>query len=118
MDLAQFRAKTADTVIRPMLELIEEFGEEEYTREDVRKCENLMYGYLDALGAMTDPTDEAIMDQVRELVLALNDLNAAADDALIETMEREAIWEVVQTSAVARGLQNVPDDVTEEWREW
>ena len=38
--------------------------------------------------------------------------------ALIETVERKAIWELLQTAAVDCGLQNVPDDVTEEWREW
>ena len=28
------------------------------------------------------------------------------------------ILEVIQASAVDCGLQDVPDDVTEEWREW
>lgn len=51
-------------------------------------------------------------------MLALNDLNEELDYALIETVEREAICELIQTAAVDCGLQDVPDDVTEDWREW
>lgn len=51
-------------------------------------------------------------------VLALNDLNEELDYALIETVEREAICELIQTAAVDCGLQDVPDDVTEDWRAW
>ena len=49
-------------------------------------------------------------------MLALNDLNEELDYALIETVEREAICELIQTAAVDCGLQDVPDDVTEDWR--
>ena len=118
MNIAQFKAQTAELVINPMIRFIEEFGAEGYTKEDVKKCDELICAYLDALGAMSNPADDAIMEQVRILVLALNDLNEATDYSLIETEAREAIWEVVQTSAVACGLQDVPEDVTEEWRDW
>ena len=37
---------------------------------------------------------------------------------MIETEERENIWELIQTSAVECGLQDPTDDITEEWREW
>lgn len=118
MDLAQYKAKTTEIVINPMIEFIEEWGAEGYTQEDVRKCEALIHNYLDALSAMTTVTDDAIMEQVKSLVLALNELNEATDYSLIETEAREAIWEVIQSCAVECGLQNAPDDVTEEWREW
>lgn len=39
-------------------------------------------------------------------------------EKLIETTEREVIWELIQSSAVECGLQDVKDDITEEWREW
>ena len=68
--------------------------------------------------SMSNPTNDDIMEQVRILVLALNDLNEATDYALIETEAREALWEIIQTSAVASGLKNAPDDITEEWRDW
>lgn len=36
----------------------------------------------------------------------------------IETGEREAIWQIIQSSAEECGLSDPPEDVTEEWREW
>ena len=116
MDVRIYKEQTKETVVDPMIEFIEEWGAEGYTREDVSECERLMYRYLDALAALSEISDDAIMEQVKILVLALNELNEETD--MIETVEREAIWEIVQASAVDCGLQNIPDDVTEEWREW
>lgn len=118
MNLAQYKAKTTETVVDPMIEFIEEWGAEGYTKEDVHKCEALIHSYLDAIFALSAATNDAIMEQVKTLVLALNDLNEETDYSLIETEAREAIWEVIQSSAVDCGLQNAPDDVTEQWREW
>ena len=55
---------------------------------------------------------------VKKLVLALNKLNEKTDYCLLETEERESIWEIIQNSAVECGLVNPEDDITEEWREW
>lgn len=118
MDLELYKEKTTDTVINMMIDFIEEWGGEGYTKEDVDACEGLIHRYLEALAALSPVNDEAIMEQVKILVLALNDLNEATDYSLIETEAREAIWEVIQTSAVDCGLQDVPDDVTDEWRDW
>jgi len=114
MNIAEYKNRVTENVVNLMLE----FHEEEALREAAQMCGKLMERYLDALGAMSDPTDEAIMEQVKELVLALNDLNEENDYELIETEEREAIWEVIQSSAVECGLQDASDDVTEEWRDW
>ena len=118
MDIAAYKAKTAEIVVDPMIEFLEEWGGEGYTRNDVETCEALIHQYLTALDGMDTPTDAAIMEQVKILVLALNDLNEKTDYSLIETEAREAIWEVIQTSAVDCGLQDVPDDITEQWRDW
>lgn len=118
MNVAELREMTARLVVGPMIEYLEEFEGDEYTRADVEQCEALINTYLDALDALTPISDAAIMEQVKILVLALNDLNEATDYGLIETEAREAIWEVVQTAAVSRGLVDVPDDVTEQWRDW
>lgn len=118
MDIMKHKARTTELVVTPMIEFLEEWGGEDYTVEDVKKCEKLIHRYLDALAELADPTDEAIMEQVKILVLALNDLNEETDYGLIETEAREAIWAVIQTGAVDCGLQDVPDDVTEEWRDW
>lgn len=120
MNLNEYKEKVVEIVIEPMISFMEDWDDDDcdYTTEDVETCKSLIYTYLEALAAMTEPSDEDIMEQVKTLVLALNDLNERADYSLIETEAREAIWEVIQTSAVDCGLKEYGDDITEEWREW
>lgn len=118
MDLNHYLEKLTNEVTGPILEYMAEAEIEDYTAGDVARCAELLQGYLTALVEMSEPTDEKIMAQVEKVVLALNDLNEELDYALIETVEREAIWDLLQTAAVDCGLQDVPDDVTEQWREW
>lgn len=118
MDTAKYKALTKETVVDPMMSFIEEYGADGYSKEDVQKCEGLIHQYLDNLNAISSPKNEDIMEQVKMLIIALNKLNEETDYSLIETQEREAISEIIQTSAVDCGLQDPPDDVTEEWREW
>ncbi|MBQ4323368.1 MAG: hypothetical protein IJC19_05465, partial [Clostridia bacterium] len=82
------------------------------------KCEALILEYLVALESITEPANKEIMKHVKKLVLALNKLNEKTDYCLLETEERESIWEIIQNSAVECGLTNPEDDITEEWREW
>lgn len=118
MDIQKYKLQTTESVVLPMIEFIESWDAAEYTKEDVQKCESLIHHYLDALASMSNPTDDDIMEQVKVLVLGLNELNEATDYSLIETEAREAIWEIIQTSAVDCGLQNASEDITEEWRDW
>ena len=118
MNLNEYKEKVVEIVIDPMISFMEGWDDCDYSIDDVEKCKSLMYTYLEELDKMTAPSDEAIMEQVKILVLALNDLNEKTDYALIETEAREAIWEVIQTSAVACCLTEYSDDITEEWREW
>lgn len=118
MDIRVLQLQMNETVIMPMLEFIEGDDEAEYSETDVQRCKELLDAYLHALGAMTRPTDAAIMEQVKQLVLTLNELNEATDYALIETDARESLWEIIQTSAVEAGLQEASEDITEEWRDW
>ncbi len=118
MDIKHFKDMTRHTVTEPMLSFIKEWGADGYSRRDVKRCERLIFKYLKAIGSMKSPANSEIMEKVRELVLALNDLNEATEYSLLETEEREALWEIIQTSAVAAGLTDAPEDITEEWREW
>lgn len=120
MNLNEYKEKVVEIVIEPMISFMEDWGDDDcaYTTEDIEICKSLIDTYLDALDAMEEPTDEAIMEQVKTLVLALNELNERSDYSLIETDAREAIAEIIQTSAVACGLKEYGDDITEEWREW
>ena len=89
-----------------------------FTKKDIAKCETLILEYLVALENITKPTNKEIMKYVKKLVLALNKLNEKTDYCLLETEERESIWEIIQNSAVECGLTDPEDDITEEWREW
>lgn len=118
MDISKYRTMLAETVIGPMLSFMSEYEDCEYTKKDVLKCESILQEYLDSLGALSSPSEKEIMKCVKKAVLALNKLNEKNDYALLETEERENIWELIQTSAVDSGLQDPSDDITEEWREW
>ena len=89
-----------------------------YSPKHIRKCKKILQTYLNHLNKMTAPTDGIIMAEVEKTVLALNRLNEKTDYELIETDEREAIAEFIQTAALAFGLQEPDGDITEEWREW
>lgn len=118
MDIAEYKDRIHEQVIVPMLEFMADDDFEDCSREHVQTCERLLNDYVTALAALTQPTDQAIMQLVKSVVLALNELNEETDYALIETEEREAIWEIIQDSAVECGLKDPPDDITEEWRDW
>ena len=119
MDLMKFKHMLQENVIASMLDYMGEDEEDVgFGRDDVDKCGALLNGYLEALATMEDVSDEAIMAEVQRAVLALNELNEATDYCLIETGEREAIWEVIQLAAIERGLKNAAEDITEEWRDW
>jgi len=105
-----------ETLIVPMTEFMEDGGD--FTKEDIAECKALMLKYLNALADMKEVSDEAIMEEVKTLVLALNDLNEKTDYSMIETGEREAICEIIQNSAIERGLSDYDDDITGEWRDW
>lgn len=118
MDLSAYLEQLKTEVTGPMLDYMRDAGIEDYTAEDVARCGTLLEDYLTALSELTEPDDAAIMSQVEKVVLALNDLNEELDYALIETVEREAIAVLIQEAAVDCGLKDIPDDVTEDWREW
>ena len=117
MDVSACKERISKFVVEPMLQMIHEFEMDSYTDEDVAEVQSILNAYVETLAALRDPSDAEIMAQVQSVVLRLNELNEAKD-YFIETEEREWLWEVIQKSAEDCGLQNVPDDVTEEWREW
>ena len=119
MDIIKFKTVLADNVIAPMIEYMEDCGEDcEFGKIDVQKCEKILTKYLDTLASLNMPSEKDIMKCVKTVVLDLNKLNEKTDYALLETEEREAIWELIQTSAVECGLHDPAEDITEEWREW
>ena len=114
-DRIEFLERIESEVTGPMLEYMTEAGIDDFNGEDVARCGEFLAKFINALAEMTWPTDAAILSQVEQVVVALNE---ELDYALIETVEREAIALLIQDAVVARGMRNVPDDVTEEWRDW
>lgn len=87
-----------------------------YDKKDVRACGEILAAFADALEQAKGNEDE-IMEQVKRVVLALNELNEKCEHELIETGQREDICAYIIAAVNAAGL-NTEDDVTEEWREW
>lgn len=118
LDLTAYEADIQENIVDPMLDFMAELDGEDYTEADVETCREALMAYLRALNALEAPDDEAILAQVEAVVLALNDLNERTDYTMIETGEREALCEIIQRAAEDCGLQDVPEDVTEAWRDW
>ena len=119
MEIRKYQGQIKETVVAPMIYFMEVGeGDCEYSKKDVEKCEEMLLDYLTELSKITNPNEKVIMNLVKDLVLALNDLNEECGYELIETEAREAIWEIIQTAAIDCGLVTDADDITEEWREW
>lgn len=118
MNIESFKKQVRETVTADLISYMQEDEDCGYRKRHVAACEKLLFRYLDKLGHLQTVTDKTVMQEVKNVVLALNRLNEKTDYALIETDARERIWEIIQSSAVACGLTDTSDDITEEWREW
>jgi hypothetical protein len=99
-----------------MLDFIEGDDDPDYTSTDVTTCITLLLEFMTEIEYETQ-TKESVKNHVRDLVLALNDLNAKCDDCLIETDEREEICEFI-FKVIANANVEFALDITEEWRNW
>ncbi len=118
MKIELYKKQVKENAVSAMLDYLSEDEDCGYSKKDVEKCESLLLKYLDGLNSLKNPTDELVMEQVKNVVLALNILNNKTDYSLIETDAREDIWQIIQDSAVECGVSPAIEDVTEEWREW
>ncbi len=118
MNLRQYKELAEQTILEPMRTYMEEWDDCGYDIEYVDACRKRIAAYLEDLAALSAPTNDEIMDLVKTLVLILNELNEETDYSLIETDAREALCELIQSSAIDCGLTDYDDDITEEWREW
>jgi hypothetical protein len=118
MDMHIYKKQLQETVVVPMTEYMNDCEDCGFKQKDIKKCEGLILTYLSALEHIKKPADKKIMKHVKTLVLALNKLNEKTDYCLLETEERESICEFIQESAIACGLSDPSDDITEEWRDF
>ncbi|MHA4289638.1 hypothetical protein ACX16Y_20275 [Bacillus cereus] len=88
-----------------------------FTEENISATNKVLDTYINNLQQLGEnPTEVEIMQVVKEVVIKLNELNIEQDH-FIETMEREDLYEFIDTAARIAGLES-EEDITEEWREW
>jgi hypothetical protein len=88
-----------------------------FTDENINATNEILDSYINNLKKLGDkPTEEDILECVKEVVIRLNELNDKYD-YFIETMEREELCEFITEAARIAGLES-EEDITEEWREW
>ncbi|MDD2815366.1 MAG: hypothetical protein PHP00_06455 [Thiotrichaceae bacterium] len=89
-----------------------------YSAQDVATCGEIIDNFLKQLkNTGTDKT--AIMQAVKVAVLELNALNENCEHGLIETEQREQLYEIISAAAMDAGLEiGEEEDITGEWREW
>jgi len=99
-----------------MLDFIEGEDAPDYTSAEVNACITLLLEFMTEIECEAQ-TQESVKNHVRELVLALNDLNAKCDERLIETDQREDICQFI-SKVITNANVEVSGDITEEWRHW
>ncbi|MCX6896050.1 MAG: hypothetical protein NTZ16_11235 [Verrucomicrobia bacterium] len=90
-----------------------------YTAEDVKKCDKILREFTDSLQKLGVAASQSqILECVKSAILNLNKLNESVDGCLIETEQREELFEFIDFAARRSGLQTKEADITEQWREW
>ena len=88
-----------------------------FTEENISATNKVLDTYINNLEQLGEnPTEVKVMQVVKEVVIKINELNIEHDH-FIETMEREDLYEFIDTAARIAGLES-EEDITEEWREW
>jgi hypothetical protein len=105
--------------MREYMEDVAADGDEpDYSEADIGKCESILDTFLTKVRSAKSGDTEFVMGAVKEVVLALNELNEGCNHSLIETDQREQICDLIIQSAAAVGVGDGDEDITEEWREW
>lgn len=90
-----------------------------YTEEHVKRCGDIIDDFFGALEKLpADNKHELIMDEVKSVVLRLNQLAEETNGCMIETGQREQLCDIIISAANHAGLVSDVYDITEEWREW
>jgi DNA-directed RNA polymerase subunit M/transcription elongation factor TFIIS len=88
-----------------------------FTKENIDATNEVLDTYIDNLVKLSANSSKVeIMKAVKEVVIKINELNDKYH-YFIETIEREDLYEFIDTAAKIAGLES-EDDITEEWREW
>jgi hypothetical protein len=90
-------------------------GDDVYTIEIIFSVDTALRRFVTALTHAAG-TETGILTAVRDVVLRLNEIDEEHDH-FIETIEREELYDFIQTGVALAGYET-DEDVTEEWREW
>ena len=89
------------------------------TRDDIEKCGIVLEKYIDELVEIAkDPKDELILKAVEKAVKKLNKLNEACECELLDSTISDDICDFIHNAALEAGLEDVPDNVCDEWRDF
>jgi len=98
-------------------------GLAQYSEENCARAREIMDNLLEALVAAGEDAETAAKEALfKTAVEAFNDLNEELDYELIETGEREELWELFNDVTVSVGLN--PEDyadgegIVSMWRDW
>jgi hypothetical protein len=88
-----------------------------YTQAHINECDSILTDFLGSVNAHFGADTLVLINNVKTVVLALNQLNEKCEQAIIETMERDDICALIDKALKQAGL-NLNYDVTEQWREF
>jgi hypothetical protein len=110
-----------DSIIGDMTGYLEKYKSVGYSAKDVAECAKHLDQYIVEIhDGKKQGNQDYILATSKKLVLALNDLNERCGHGLIETMEREALIEMIDIGAKQAGYEGKTDfhDVILAWRKW
>lgn len=90
-----------------------------YSQEQIDRCSEILETFFSQLQGIAEPDkNTAILKAVKLAVLNLNEVNDLSDGCMIETEQREQLYEIITLAAEEAGLVSPETDITEAWREW
>ena len=123
-NLQAFKEKKSEDILRSMIDYLNFDNEDSdsdfdcgYTQENIDECAAILDNYIDELEKCKQ-NETLIMECVKDVILALNNLNEKCNYRIIETDQREYLCPFIEDAAVAAGFPQPKDDITGEWREW
>ena len=111
--------KLRQDLIDGMVEFMEGEDDCAYEQADIDRCTKIVDAFLASMEQVPSKDKNSfILKSVKATILKLNKLNANCDGGLIETEQREQLWELITAAATDAGLVTEEHDITERWRTW
>ena len=110
--------ETKKELLQGMLRYIEDDDDPPYTSSDVEECGAILDQFISEVMESEEKGNfDWVKSKVKELILVLNAFNEKHKRTIIETDQREGIYDLISKVMEGAG-HHVSEDITEEWREW